>query len=134
MLDGHTIVPLQVLYLYLQVGVVGRTGAGKSTIINTLFRLTEPASGKITIDGVDISSLGLTELRSSMSLIPQVPSGSFFSHMQLAFEERMLVEVVSSFVVGLVAGLLSIKWPGTFCFGAIALASVMDYMQGFKVV
>ncbi|KAL3901371.1 MAG: hypothetical protein SGARI_006086, partial [Bacillariaceae sp.] len=60
--------------------------------------------------------------------------GSFFAHMQLAFEERMLVEVVSSFVVGLVAGLLSIQWPGTFCFGAIAVASIMDMLQGFKVV
>jgi uncharacterized membrane protein YjjP (DUF1212 family) len=60
--------------------------------------------------------------------------GSFFSDLQLAFEERMLVEVLSSFVVGLIAGLLSIRWPGTFCFGAIAVASVMDMLQGFKVV
>ena len=52
----------------------------------------------------------------------------------LAFEERALTEVVASFFVGLSAGLLAIRWPSTFCFGAIAVASVMDFMQGFKVV
>ena len=52
----------------------------------------------------------------------------------LAFEERVLTEVVASFFVGLSAGLLAIRWPDTFCFGAIAVASVMDLMQGFKVV
>ena len=66
---------------YMQVGVVGRTGAGKSTIINTLFRLTEPSSGKIYIDGVDISSLGLSQLRSSMALIPQVLPSDLVSNL-----------------------------------------------------
>ena len=51
----------------------------------------------------------------------------------LAYEERVLTEVVSSFVVGMSAGLLALKWPDTFCFGAIAVASVMDLLQGFKV-
>lgn len=51
-----------------------------------------------------------------------------------AFEERVLTEVVASFFVGLCAGLLSIRWPNQFCFGAIAMASVMGLMQGFKVV
>lgn len=55
-----------------RVGVVGRTGAGKTSLINTLFRLMELDSGKIVIDGVDISKLGLHQLRGSMSLIPQV--------------------------------------------------------------
>lgn len=51
----------------------------------------------------------------------------------LAYEERVLTEVVSSFVVGMSAGLLALKWPDTFCFGAIAVSFVMDLMQGFKV-
>jgi len=52
----------------------------------------------------------------------------------LAFEERILTEVVASFVVGVTSGLLCIRWPHTFCFGAMALASMLDLMQGFKMV
>lgn len=54
-----------------KVGICGRTGAGKSTITLSLFRLIELASGRITIDGVDISTLSLSGLRSRMSIIPQ---------------------------------------------------------------
>lgn len=57
------------------VGVVGRTGAGKSTITQTLFRLSEIESGTISIDGVDISSLGLHKLRKALAIIPQDPLG-----------------------------------------------------------
>jgi len=57
-----------------RVGVVGRTGSGKSTIIQTLFRLLETESGSINIDNVDISSLGLHRLRTSISVIPQHPT------------------------------------------------------------
>lgn len=61
-----------------RVGVVGRTGAGKSSLVNCMFRLMELDSGRIEIDGVDISQMGLHQLRSAMSLIPQVgfPSAS----------------------------------------------------------
>ena len=55
-----------------RVGVVGRTGAGKSSLINCLFRLMELDSGKIVIDSQDIAKMGLHQLRGSMSLIPQV--------------------------------------------------------------
>ncbi|KAL3941127.1 MAG: hypothetical protein SGBAC_004466 [Bacillariaceae sp.] len=57
-----------------RVGVVGRTGSGKSTLVQTLFRLLEAENGSMTIDGVDISKVGLHRLRKSISVIPQMPT------------------------------------------------------------
>jgi len=49
------------------IGIVGRTGAGKSTIMATLYRLVELTSGQIMIDNLDISKLGLSDLRSKIA-------------------------------------------------------------------
>lgn len=55
-----------------QVGIVGRTGAGKSSMTVALFRLIEAASGSIVIDRHNISEIGLHDLRSRITILPQV--------------------------------------------------------------
>ena len=71
-----------------KIGIVGRTGAGKSSFTLALFRIIEAAEGSIVIDGVDIASLGLHELRSRITIIPQDPvswSNIFINIVSVAF-------------------------------------------------
>ncbi|KAG7193617.1 uncharacterized protein KQ657_000690 [Scheffersomyces spartinae] len=56
-----------------KVGICGRTGAGKSSIMVSLFRIVELESGTISIDGIDLAQLGLHDVRSTLSIIPQDP-------------------------------------------------------------
>ncbi|PFH45643.1 hypothetical protein AMATHDRAFT_44023 [Amanita thiersii Skay4041] len=54
-----------------RVGLLGRTGSGKSTLVMSILRFVDPASGRIVIDGIDISKIGLHDLRSRITFIPQ---------------------------------------------------------------
>ncbi|KAK2111666.1 Canalicular multispecific organic anion transporter 2 [Saguinus oedipus] len=56
-----------------KVGIVGRTGAGKSSMTLCLFRILEAAKGKILIDGLNVADIGLHDLRSQLTIIPQDP-------------------------------------------------------------
>ncbi|KAK5884225.1 hypothetical protein CesoFtcFv8_018069 [Champsocephalus esox] len=56
----------------MQVGIVGRTGAGKSSLALGIFRILEEAKGRIFINGIDIAHIGLPDLRSRITIIPQV--------------------------------------------------------------
>ena len=59
---------------WIQVGIIGRTGAGKSSMTLALFRILEAAGGSIAIDDLDIAKIGLHDARTKITIIPQVNS------------------------------------------------------------
>lgn len=61
-----------------KIAICGRSGSGKSTLTLALFRILEPLTGQILIDNVDITKVGLSALRSGISIIPQTGDGQVF--------------------------------------------------------
>ncbi|KAM7536464.1 hypothetical protein Aperf_G00000087126 [Anoplocephala perfoliata] len=91
-----------------KIGIAGRTGSGKSSLVLALFRIIEASEGEIRVDGINIAEIGLHDLRGRITLIPQDPvlfSGTlrfnldpFNSHTDEAIWEALIIANLRSFV------------------------------------
>ncbi len=98
-----------------KVGIVGRSGSGKSTFVLALLRLLEPSAGKVLVDGVDLASVPLSMVRAAVTVIPQEPvlfSGSIRENLDPlgVYSDQQLFEVLhrvelTPFLNGVIGGL-----------------------------
>lgn len=116
-----------------KVGIVGRTGAGKSSLTLSLFRIIEAAGGKIFIDGLDVSQMGLHALRSKLTIIPQDPvlfSGTLRLNLdpfQLFSDDQVWRALEHAHLKDFVKGIFSLRFNRVF----IYLKTILIYRIRF---
>ena len=89
-----------------KIGIAGRTGSGKTSLIMSLFRLVEPSSGTIEVDGINLAEIGMHEMRGRFSIIPQ---GMLITELKTCV--IMNSKIRSSFVAQ--SDLTWIRWKST---------------------